>query len=1078
MEFGMSGLAYRADGRAVPAAEFYRLACDPSRSVVVEACAGAGKTWMLVSRLLRALLDGVPPEQIVAITFTRKAAAEMRDRLGVLVDELSAAGEVQRVQALIDRGVSSDIAQVQAALLPGLADRLRQAPQGVAILTFHAWFAQLLRSAPASTLVELGLSPELQLLDDENSLARPLWRRLHAALSADPGLQADYLGVAARHGRRALDEWLLAAWGKRVEIERAGPSLWEAVPAPEGLRAEDDGAELVQALHTQLTWMARTLGQSPGKKARDAATALEQALALSDPVERFEAVWRALFTEKREPRKLGEVEGLNSLVEQLALIQAARRQQAARRDHLAVGRLAGALLRAWADLKRERGLVDMSDLEQGACALLAQDDAAAWLQQRLDVNVRLLLVDEFQDTSPLQWQALSGWLSSYSGAGASAPSVFLVGDPKQSIYRFRRAEPRVFLEAQRFVAQGLQGHLLDCDHTRRNGPAVRETVNRCFERLSAAQAYRGFRTHTGPEDQPTWAGVWALDEPDVPAAGGGEGAAQDGWRPSLTQARREPELARRQPEAERVAAVVARLLVEEGASPASLMVLARKRSGLLLLAEALRLRGIPTEANEEQPLLEVPIVRDLVSVLDALASPDHDLALACALRSAIFGVTSDDLLTLCDAAEGRAWSDTLVTLDGACSPALARAAQLWCAWRTTWRDAPPFEALVGIVREADVEARLAACLPASQAESQWAAVQALLNQALNLQAGRFWSLYGFVRALRERDPLWQPPLGGRGVRLLTVHGAKGLEADTVVLLDADAPPPKAQSQTLLIDWPVDSAKPRRVAFVASEARPPPLLQGLMDDEREQRQREELNGLYVALTRARHRLIVSRTRWARSANATSWWQLLDMDQAPSWPQPDPAARLVWPQAPAVATVWRLPDWHAAPRPEPAATDEAADPRAATLGEAWHRVLEWATRPGARDERAAWCAAASQMYALDGAAALALARATDAVLDSPHTRAFLGIEPLAWAGNEVALVHEGQDLRLDRLVKLPAQGGRPATWWVLDYKLNLQPLRQPAYLVQMKTYLAAVAAMQPDEPVRGALISADGRVHEAD
>ena len=639
----------------------------------------------------------------------------MRDRLWQLLDELAVASDDARLKALTDRGLPLALAQAQAAQLPGLAACLRAAPQGVAVYTFHAWFAQLLRAAPASVLSRLGLSPELQLLDDEQSLARPLWRRLHGVLSGDPALQADYLGLAARHGRSALEAWLQAAWGKRVEIERAGPAWLDAVPAPDGLADDQDGAELVDAWRSELSALALALGQSQGKKAQEAATQLEQALALPTAVQRYTAVRQALFTTEGKPRKLGDIESQATVCEHLDLIEAVRRQQAARRDHQALCRLSQVLLREWTLLKRERGVVDMSDLEQGACALLAQDDAAAWLQQRLDVQVRLLLVDEFQDTSPLQWQALSGWLSSYSGAGAGrAPSVFLVGDPKQSIYRFRRAEPRVFLHAQRFVVDGLGGHLLDCDHTRRNGPAVRDAVNRCFERLSLAGRYVGFRAHTGPDADPPWAGVWALDEPDAAAPVLSDDARTEGWRPTLTQARREAEVARRQPEAERVADLVAQLLSEPGATPASVMVLARKRSGLTLLADALRQRGIPSEANEEQPLLDVPVVQDLVALLDALASPDHNLALAQALRSPLFDASSTDLIALCDAAAGRPWAEALAAGPWDAHPTLARASTLWRQWRNALRDVPPLEALIQIVRDAELHASVAARWPACE----------------------------------------------------------------------------------------------------------------------------------------------------------------------------------------------------------------------------------------------------------------------------------------------------------------------------------------------------------------------------
>jgi ATP-dependent helicase/nuclease subunit A len=155
----------------------------------------------------------------------------------------------------------------------------------------------------------------------------------------------------------------------------------------------------------------------------------------------------------------------------------------------------------YAQLKRERGWIDMGDLERAALALMSDEVLSGWVQERLDARVRHLLIDEFQDTNPLQWQALSAWLSSYSGAG-KAPSVFLVGDPKQSIYRFRRAEPQVFKAAQRFVAEGLGGDLLSCDHTRRNAPAIIGLVNQVMGQAQEAHEFDGFRAHSTESVRP------------------------------------------------------------------------------------------------------------------------------------------------------------------------------------------------------------------------------------------------------------------------------------------------------------------------------------------------------------------------------------------------------------------------------------------------------------------------------------------------------------------------------------------------------------------------------------------------
>src|SRR6185503_12891684 len=193
-------------------------------------------------------------------------------------------------------------------------------------------------------------------------------------------------------------------------------------------------------------------------------------------------------------------------------------QQDAHDDHQRMVRLGRVLLDSWRALKRERALIDMQDLESCALAMLSDAAIAGWVQQRLDAQLRHVLIDEFQDTSNLQWQALLGWLSSYAGAGGGASgqrplSVFIVGDPKQSIYRFRGAEPRVFEAAREFVVEGLVGHDLACNHTRRNARAVVDAVNAVFEQAVAGADYAGFAAHSTERTEE--GRVWHVPDPVV-----------------------------------------------------------------------------------------------------------------------------------------------------------------------------------------------------------------------------------------------------------------------------------------------------------------------------------------------------------------------------------------------------------------------------------------------------------------------------------------------------------------------------------------------------------------------------------
>ena len=184
----MSAPAFRIDGLPATRAAFYATACDPARSCAVEACAGSGKTWILVSRMLRALLDGAQPHEILAITFTRAAAGEMRERLSEWLARYSGprSTHAERVEALVQRGVSPARAEALAPELATLYARVLAAGRPIEIRTFHAWFSQLLRVAPLALLDRLGLAPEMELIEDFADHLPAVMRALPCRCAARP----------------------------------------------------------------------------------------------------------------------------------------------------------------------------------------------------------------------------------------------------------------------------------------------------------------------------------------------------------------------------------------------------------------------------------------------------------------------------------------------------------------------------------------------------------------------------------------------------------------------------------------------------------------------------------------------------------------------------------------------------------------------------------------------------------------------------------------------------------------------------------------------------------------------------
>jgi len=1080
--------AYEINGQRVPREAFYAVACDPRRSVAVEACAGAGKTWMLVSRILRALLDGAQPHEILAITFTKKAAGEMRERLHQWLEEFAHADEATLRQELVNRGVSPADAPALAGPLKNLYRQLLASGRPVQIRTFHSWFAALLRTAPLGIMEQMGLPARHELLEDDKEAVAKVWRRFHDVVADDPEARADYEASIAAHGRSQTLKALHAALSKRVEFDLAdAQGVVEASVQPwQDVFPDFTGASTPEGLLAAPGYVRDTLMEAAGFLGRATqpsfsacGSQLEQALTAGD----WDGAVAGLMTGTGTPRKFSEkLVGLADIRAAQALIErliAAKVQHDGWLHHQRMARLARILIAEYAALKREEGWVDMNDVERAALVMLSDPILSGWVQERLDARVRHLLVDEFQDTNPLQWQALHGWLEGYTGAG-HAPGVFIVGDPKQSIYRFRRAEPQVFRAAQRFVVEGLGGALLGCDHTRRNAPAVLGAMNDVMNAAQAEGEYEGFRTHTtesGTGGRVLHLPAVARAVPSAPSAP--EAEAEDGWRDSLTVPRELPEERLVALECRQAARWLARR-IEDSLRPQDIMVLARKRDRLSAMQDELRLLGIPSQQPEKTDLGQAPEVQDLVALMDALVTPTHDLSLARALKSPLFSVPDEALVELAlrarevQAGEGehkghaRPWLELLQ--DDAWTPPgpLQCVGVVLVKWKRWVDRMPPHDALDAIFHDGDVLARYAQAAPPALREATLANLRALLGAALSVGGGRYATPYAFVRAMRAGGVRAPAVAEEKAVRLLTVHGAKGLEAPLVLMLDTDGAPPRAETMGVLVDWPGEAAAPRRFAFIASEGEPPTCCLPALDAEKQARQREELNGLYVAMTRARSELVISSVT-PRGSSAGSWWRrvqplcepvALEAVAAAEAAHADLQAACWLPVVPAPSTPLAKPD-----------KDDvllAHEEGASRYGQALHRLLEcWPVHgdrlPPALMQRIA------REHGLVGGALGDAAVMAGRILRGEGAWAW-DAQVVDWAGNEVELHHEGALLRLDRLVRRRDDG----TWWVLDYKSAWQPEQDGELLEQLRRYRRAVAAAHPGAPVRAAFLTGQGRL----
>ena len=1091
--------AYEANGEAVDARLFIQVACDPARSVVVEACAGSGKTWLLVARMLRLLLAGAEPSELLAITFTRKAAQEMRERLMQLLHDIALLPESGARTLLLERGVAEHELPRLLPLARSLYERVLSSPQNLSIDTFHSWFARLLQIAPLASGVPHGY----MLTEASGELMTDAYSRFMQALNDDGNeavrgaLLSLYDMVGDWNARKLLDAFVdkRAEWWAVTQGGQDLPLAWLRELC--GDDGEHDARLMLwhdDALLARLRNIAWLLGRG-AKRNQERAVCIESLLTAGASIDGFAQLLMQFRDDKGAPRGNDHRRGklLAAIEENLgadgasafepefnavgdALLQLQRRSH--ERQVLALNEalfvVGAAYLEHYQAVKVEQRVFDFSDLEWHAYRLLANEEHAAYLQSRLDARYRHILLDEFQDTNPLQWSIVRGWLNAY-GDDAQAPSVFVVGDPKQSIYRFRRAEPRVFTAARDMLA-ALGADVLRTNQTRRNATAIIDMLNAGF---SANRIYSP-QTTLAVQAGAVWRLPLVRAQDSAPVA-----SSVFVLRDPLTTPRDEQEDARRLDEGRAVAQAILRArrsLSEAGAPEAKwsdVMLLVKKRSYLTAYESALRETGIPFISDKRGGLLESLEVADLVALLSFLITPGDNRALAHVLKSPIFGAADDDLIVLAQRAETTWWMRLQALAADGASASLNRAATLLLRWLSEAPHLPVHDLLDLILHQGQLVARYAqAAQPAMRAQVV-GNIEAFTELALNLDAGRYPSLPKFIDALQrlrngaDSDAPDEAAVDAAvdAVRILTIHSAKGLEARIVVLVDANHSEPARDDSGILCDWPQDADAPTHFSCFGRKQERGAARDALFDAEEQFRQQEDWNLLYVAATRAKDILIVSGVAGTRNALPDgsvegSWYQrLLAVPEMEAHASNDASI-----DRPPAQTTFDIAIFD----PPLLAPSETLPPplrsQAIEEGIVLHALLERLTQapvwpievPDTR-RIARWLRCPAAIAAIVRERALVILR-------QPQLERFFNPAYFEFARNELEVLHASELLRFDRAVACADE------LWILDYKRDFLDSERAAYQAQLARYRRAAQAVFPDRRMRTVLITADGRLWE--
>ena len=872
-----------------------------TQHATVAASAGSGKTYLLVSRLLRLLLDGVHPGAILAITFTRKAAAEMQHRLLERLYELSSCDDKQLDKKLAALALPATAATRQQAR--SLYEALLRSEHPVKTTTFHAFCQDLLRRFP----LEADVPPGFELLERTSAIKIQAWEALMVEASSTPqsatatalGFLFDEIGLY--NTRTALNNFLdyRSDWWAYTQ-HQSEPVSYACQQLQQQLAIQGDTDPVEDFLDDvsitrALTRFAQLLAKHVTKTNQKHVAEIHAGLDAShDNATRFNRITHAFLTQKFTPlaRKLqpaiiksmgnADAEEFIDLHHQLAEKILATHQQQAARNTLAVNQAwfeAGAcLLQHYQRIKLEQRLLDFTDLEWKTYSLLNQNEASLWIQYKLDERIDHLLIDEFQDTNPTQWHMVLPLLQELTHSADRHRGVFLVGDAKQSIYRFRRAEPRLFGNASDWLQQHLDAIRYPLNKSWRSAPAIMQFVNQLFSEGKLHQQLHEFSPHETHQQQ-LWGEVTLLPLCQEQTEQNDDNSTA--LRNPLEAPRPETLALRYQQEGQQIAAEIRRLFEQQTlighadeARPLrynDIIILLRKRTHIQHYERALRQAGIPYLGADKGTLLESLEVNDMITLLQWLTTPFDNLALAGILRSPLFSASNDELMQL--AGKG-SWFDRLQQLapDLPEGTPLHRAALLLNRWRQWVGHIPVHDLLDRIYSEANVLARYSTAFPAHLVTRVVSNLTRFLELALEMDSGRYPSLMRFMTWLDELQqqsneaPDEPAGIGEHDrVRLMTIHAAKGLEAPVVFIADAALADKSNSAYSPIVNWPADAQRPStfllhtpqktRDAFSASE------LERIQDDAR----RENMNLLYVAVTRSKQLLYISGSKGTRQPN---------------------------------------------------------------------------------------------------------------------------------------------------------------------------------------------------------------------
>ncbi len=872
-------------------------ASDPVASVWVAASAGTGKTFVLTNRVLRLLLREVPPEHILCLTFTKAAAAEMANRVNgrlgkwVACDRQLLCAELQSLTGHMPTENEQDHARKLFA-------RVLEVPGGLKIQTIHAFCQSLLGRFP----LEAGIAPHFQVMDERTTLEHLSRARdgvlTEALPEINPALAHALSHISHKVTENTFADLIRELIGQRSGLERMMRrfgTVDRAVRAMEkmlGLSAADDQDSILQAACMAENFDGAGLRQAveallTGSAANQKVAAV-MARWLSEPESRgadFQKYRDVFLTKDGGIRKYLMVKpvvdanpaafaAMTAEAERLCRLEEKLNLLTLRDNSRALLTMGAAMMTAFRDSKTRHGVMDYDDLILNVTALIGRASIADWILYKLDGGIDHILIDEAQDTNPEQWQVVKTLANEFfvgEGQRQGPRTIFAVGDVKQSIYSFQRADPREFVDGRHLFQKkatdaGHDFHNVSLALSFRSTAAVLSAVDRVFEpplhRMAISFSEDIILHRPSRSGQAGLVEIWPVEK-------AAETPPDEDWAPPIIQQpAHTPEMALAKNIADRIAGWIEgqEMLPARGRPirAGDIMILVRRRTKFDdFMIRALKVRNIPVAGQDKMLLSDQIAVMDLVAVGNFVLLPEDDLTLAVVLKSPLVGFNEEQLYDLAHGRRGSLWSalrDRRAEYAGAYDFLMA------CL---NYADtAPPFEFYSHLLTGLGGREKLLARLGAEANDP----IDEFLQLAMGYEVNNISALQGFLSWLDRGDVNIKRDMeqGQDQVRIMTVHGAKGLQAPVVILPDTCQVPKKGAA----LLWARDEEQDGPLLFWPGNKK---FELGPLEAARAEinliRDREYLRLLYVAMTRAEDRLYITGWEGKKARSESCWYDLI-------------------------------------------------------------------------------------------------------------------------------------------------------------------------------------------------------------